>query len=42
MKKLRTTRKVRINITKKRVKRTLRSKAKKAHLRSTGYKETAE
>ena len=39
MKKLRTTAKVRKNIAKKRLKRKLRSKAKQAHRRGTGYKD---
>ncbi len=42
MKKVRTTRKVRINIAKKRHARILRSKAKQAHRRGTGYKEMEE
>jgi hypothetical protein len=42
MKKVRTTRKVRINIAKKRHARILRSKAKAAHRRGTGYKEMEE
>lgn len=39
MKKLRTTAKVRKNVAKKRLKRKLRSKAKQAHRRGTGYKD---
>lgn len=42
MKKLRTTREVRINIAKKREKRALRSKAKRNHRNSTGFKDLEE
>ena len=42
MKKLRTSRKVRINVAAKRTRRRLRSKAKQAHRLGTGYKETVE
>jgi hypothetical protein len=42
VKKLRTSRKTRINLQKKREKRALRSKAKAAHRRSTGFKEITE
>jgi hypothetical protein len=42
VKKLRTSRKIRINLQKKREKRALRSKARQAHRRSTGYKEITE
>ncbi len=40
MKKLQISRKVRINLAKKRFKRKLRTKMKAAHRRSTGYKIT--
>lgn len=39
MKKLRKPRKVRINAAKKRAKRALRSKAKQAHRRGTGFQD---
>ncbi|MEQ9364801.1 MAG: hypothetical protein RIF32_11180 [Leptospirales bacterium] len=39
MKKLRTSRKVRKNVAAKRTKRALRSKAKQAHRRGTGFKD---
>lgn len=39
MKKLRKPRKVRMSVAAKRHKRTLRSKAKKAHRMGTGYKD---
>ena len=42
MKKLRTKRKVRINIAAKRFQRRLRSKLKQAHRRSTGYRELSD
>ncbi|MCS7205486.1 MAG: hypothetical protein NZ853_07300 [Leptospiraceae bacterium] len=42
MKKLKTSRKVRINIQKKREKRNLRSKQKRTHRRGPGYKEITE
>ena len=42
MKKLRTPRKVRKNVAAKRAKRALRSKAKQAHRRGTGFKDLEE
>ena len=42
MKKLKTSRKVRINIASKRFKRRLRSKAKQEHRRSTGFRENID
>ncbi|MFN3603450.1 MAG: hypothetical protein ACK4UJ_01935 [Leptonema sp. (in: bacteria)] len=42
MKKLKSEKKVKQRIQKKREKRNLRSKQKKAHRRSTGYKEITE
>lgn len=42
VKKLKSEKKVRQNIQKKREKRNLRSKRKKAHRRGTGYKEAVE
>lgn len=42
MKKLRTSRKVRKNIAAKRAKRALRSKAKQAHRRGTGFRDLEE
>jgi len=42
MKKLRTTRKVRMNVARKRTERALRSKAKRAHRNSTGFKDLEE
>ncbi len=42
MKKLKSKKKVRVNVQKKREKRNLKSKRKKAHRRGTGYKEIVE
>ncbi len=42
MKKVRTSRKVRINIAAKRFKRRLRSKVKQAHKRGTGYRDATD
>jgi len=42
VKKVKSEKKVRQNIKKKREKRNLRSKRKKAHRRGTGYKEVVE
>ncbi len=42
MKKLRKPRKVRINVAAKRAKRALRTKAKRAHRRGTGFKDLEE
>lgn len=42
MKKLKSDKKVRLRVQKKRERRNLRSKQKKAHRRGTGYKEITE